>query len=97
MTPRLVAPVRTLTETYQVLDTKYGRPAGAYATVGEARAARGPNRRRYQINTVPGPRFRAGPCSWCGWTSTLHAVKAAAVDAARHHRDQHTLEVTSPR
>lgn len=91
MTTRLTAPVRTLTEAYLVIDTKYGRPAGTYATVEQARAARGTNRRRYTIDTLPGPRFQAGPCSWCGWTSPLHTVKTAALDDARRHRGQHWL------
>jgi len=90
MTPRLTAPVRTLTEAYLVIDTKYGRPAGTYPTVEQARAARGTNRRRYSIDTSNEPRFQAGPCSWCGWTSPLHVVKTAAGDDARNHRAQHT-------
>jgi len=96
MTTRLTAPVRTLTEAYLVIDTKYGRPAGTYATVEQARAARGTNRRRYTIDTLPGPRFQAGPCSWCGWTSPLHTVKTAAFVAAHHHRGQHRPPATGP-
>lgn len=88
--PRLVAPVRTFAETYQIIDSKFGRPCGTYATLAEARTARGSNRRRYSINHVAGARFRAGPCSWCGWTSPFHVVKAGADEEARTHRASHT-------
>jgi len=87
---RLSAPVHTLTQTYRILDAKYGRALGTYATLAEARTARGTNRRRYSIDTSNEPRFQAGPCSWCGWTSPLHVVKTAAGDDARNHRAQHT-------
>ncbi len=88
--PRLAAPVQTFTETYRIIDAKFGRPLGTYATLAEARAARGTNRRRFSIDPSSEPRFRAGPCTWCGWTSPLHVVKAAAVEEARNHRGQHT-------
>lgn len=90
--PRLVAPVQTLTETYSLVDNKFGRHSGQYATLPEARAARGPNRRRYTIDRNSGPRFQAGPCSWCGWTSPLHVVKSGADEEARTHRGSHTAE-----
>jgi len=89
--PQLSAPVHTLTQTYRILDAKYGRALGTYATLAKAEAARGTNRRRYSIDTSSEPRFQAGPCSWCGWTSPLHVVKTAAAADARNHRAQHTV------
>ena len=94
--PRLSAPVHPLTPIYQILDAKYGRALGTYATLAEARTARGTHRGRYSIDTSNDPRFQAGPCSWCGWTSPLHVVKTAAADDARNHRAQHTAPSTSP-
>lgn len=89
--PRLTAPLRTFPKTFVIIDNKYGHPGGTYTTLAEARQARGANRRRYQIDTRPEPCFRAGPCSWCGWTSRVHLGKTAATDDARQHRATHCV------
>lgn len=87
--PRLTAPVQTFPETHHIIDNKFGRPAGTYSTLEEAKTSRRQNRARYQIDSRPAPCFRAGPCSWCGWTSRVHLVKTAAAGDARQHRAMH--------
>ncbi len=87
--PRPTAPLRTFPETFVIIDNKYGRPGGTYTSLAQAKQARGTNRRRYQIDTLPEPCFRAGRCSGCGWTSRVHLVKTAAADNSRQHRATH--------